>query len=69
MNQEELRKQLLHIIDSGLNARAIAKYTNIISSGSWLKINSSLHFLLKLLLIIQQPLNKVKRFNTVVRGA
>lgn len=29
MNQEELRKQLLHIIDSGLNARAIAKYTNI----------------------------------------
>lgn len=29
MNQEELRKQLLHIIDSGLSARAIAKYTNI----------------------------------------
>ena len=29
MNQEELRKQLLHIIDSGLTARAIAKHTNI----------------------------------------
>lgn len=29
MNQEELREQLIQIIDSGLNARAIAKYTNI----------------------------------------
>lgn len=29
MNQEELREQLLQIIDSGLNARAIAKYTKI----------------------------------------
>lgn len=29
MNQGELRKQLLHIIDSGLTARAIAKNTNI----------------------------------------
>lgn len=29
MNQEELRQQLLQIIDSGLNARAIAKHTNI----------------------------------------
>lgn len=29
MNQEKLREQLLQIIDSGLNARAIAKYTNI----------------------------------------
>lgn len=29
MNQEELRQQLLQIIGSGLNARAIAKYTNI----------------------------------------
>lgn len=29
MNQEELREQLLRIIGSGLNARAIAKYTDI----------------------------------------
>lgn len=29
MDQEKLREQLLRIIDSGLNARAIAKYTNI----------------------------------------
>lgn len=29
MNQEELRQQLLQIIGSGLNARAIAKHTNI----------------------------------------
>ena len=29
MDQAELREQLLRIIDSGLNARAIAKYTNI----------------------------------------
>ena len=29
MDQEELREQLLCIIDSGLNARAIAKHTNI----------------------------------------
>lgn len=29
MNQEELREQLIQIIGSGLNARAIAKYTNI----------------------------------------
>ena len=29
MNQEELREQLIQIIDSGLNARAIAKHTNI----------------------------------------
>lgn len=29
MDQAELREQLLHIIDSGLNARAIAKHTNI----------------------------------------
>ena len=29
MNQEELREQLLRIIDSGLTARAIARYTSI----------------------------------------
>lgn len=29
MNQEELKEQLLRIIDSGLHARAIAKYTGI----------------------------------------
>lgn len=29
MNQEELREQLLYIIGSGLNARAIAKNTKI----------------------------------------
>ena len=29
MNQEKLREQLLQIIDSGLNARAIAKHTKI----------------------------------------
>lgn len=29
MNQEELREQLLRIIDSGLTARAIAKHTSI----------------------------------------
>lgn len=29
MNQKELKEQLLHIIDSGLNARAIARHTNI----------------------------------------
>lgn len=29
MDQEELREQLLRIIDSGLTARAIAKHTNI----------------------------------------
>ena len=29
MNQEDLKEQLLQIIDSGLNARAIAKHTNI----------------------------------------
>lgn len=29
MNQEELREQLIQIIGSGLNARAIAKHTNI----------------------------------------
>lgn len=29
MNQEELKEQLLRIIDSGLNARAIAKHTKI----------------------------------------
>lgn len=29
MNQEELREQLLQIIDSGLNARAIAKHIKI----------------------------------------
>ena len=29
MNQEELREQLIQIIGSGLNARAIAKYTDI----------------------------------------
>lgn len=29
MNQEELKEQLLHIIDSGLNARAIARHTSI----------------------------------------
>lgn len=29
MDQAELREQLLRIIDSGLNARAIAKHTNI----------------------------------------
>ena len=29
VNQEELKHQLLHIIGSGLNARAIAKHTNI----------------------------------------
>lgn len=29
MNQEELREKLIEIINSGLNARAIAKYTNI----------------------------------------
>lgn len=29
MNQEELKEQLLHIIDSGLNARAIARHTQI----------------------------------------
>lgn len=29
MNQEELREQLMQIIGSGLNARAIAKHTNI----------------------------------------
>ena len=29
MNQEELREQLLRIIDSGLTARAIARHTSI----------------------------------------
>lgn len=29
MNQEELREQLLCIIDSGLTARAIARHTSI----------------------------------------
>lgn len=29
MNQEELREQLLRIIDSGLTARAITKHTSI----------------------------------------
>lgn len=29
MNQENLKEQLLYIIDSGLNARAIAKHTGI----------------------------------------
>lgn len=29
MNQEELKQQLLHIIDSGLNTRAIARHTKI----------------------------------------
>lgn len=29
MNQEELRNKLISIVDSGLNARAIADYTKI----------------------------------------
>lgn len=29
MNQEELKEQLLHIIGSGLNARAIARHSGI----------------------------------------
>lgn len=29
VNQEKLKEQLLHIIDSGLNARAIARHTGI----------------------------------------
>lgn len=33
MNQEELRDQLLQIIDSVLNARSIVKHTNLVNIG------------------------------------